>query len=74
MCGSLMVASFHAACRNVLADCKDDYAKAYAQAGLTLDTCEAIRAQVPYLLCNLSHWRGELAKNTRNVLRSIGRM
>jgi len=45
-----------------------DYAKTYAQAGLSLSG-EALQLQIPYVLSNLGGWRGPEARVTKEFLR-----
>ena len=64
--------TFEQACEAVLTSCPDPYAKAYAKAGLeqmedaasmygrTVEEAKAIQAL--YILANLDHWRGDLAR------------
>jgi hypothetical protein len=52
--------------RTVIANAKDGYAQTYARA--YFDYCETKdekEVQVNYILCNLSTWRGELARETK---------
>lgn len=44
-------------------------AKAYAKAGLTLQTHEEMRSQSLYILVNLSGWRGTQAKLVKDTLK-----
>lgn len=46
-----------------------DYAKAYARAGLLM-TGEDLMYQVPYVLSNLQHWRGEDARRVKDVFKT----
>ena len=62
--------SFNVICRTVLVSSKtNEYAKAYAAAGLGMTNPEEIRVQALYLLSNLSHWRGPEAKATKASLK-----
>ena len=64
--------SFNVICRTVLISSKtNEYAKAYAAAGLEMTDREEIRVQALYLLSNLSHWRGPEAKATKDNLKLI---
>lgn len=64
--------TFNGCCRAVLADCKDPYAKAYAEAGLDMTDAHEIKVQALYVLSNISRWRGDLAKAVRTELKLIG--
>jgi len=59
------------ALENVLAHSKGkytEYAKTYAKAGLEM-TEEELKIQVLYVLNNLPYWRGELARQVKQVLK-----
>jgi hypothetical protein len=57
------------AAMTVCRSCNNGYARAYAETlGRIIDAGaddEAIRAQVLYVLSNLSHWRGDIARQTK---------
>ena len=61
--------NFHEACRQVLLHCPNEYAKAYANAGLDLNETREIQTQALYILCNTQHWRGTLARDVKAALR-----
>ena len=65
--------TFHSACALVLRFFSDDYAKAYAKAGMKLDADDADAHEVTalYILSNISHWRGDMARDVRNALKHI---
>jgi hypothetical protein len=63
--------AFNEACQRVLAHCPDQYAKAYAKAGLSMTDRDEMRAQALYILCNTAHWRGDEAKIVKACLRSF---
>lgn len=69
-----MQLSFNQCCEKILKDCPNPWAKSYAREGLRLRTFEAARAQIPYLLGNISHWRGDTAKQVRESLKYIEAM
>lgn len=46
------------------------YAKTYAEAGLYM-TGTMLRAQIPYVLCNLQWWRGEAARAAKKTLNAF---
>jgi hypothetical protein len=66
---------FEKACWTIVrAKCKPgsfmDYAKSYANAGITCCfTNEAIKVQSAYILNNIRYWRGNTAKATRTTLK-----
>lgn len=67
------VEQFHAACRAVVKYCPDEYAKAYAVAGLDLNTPDYIVAQCLYILSNMSRWRGPLARGPRTTFQELSK-
>lgn len=65
---------FQVACGTVLRECPDPYAKSYASTGLTLVSSgrdDAIPVQALYIVGNMQHWRGDVAKQVRSVLRMV---
>jgi hypothetical protein len=63
--------TFEQCCLAVLEDPKtDSYAKGYANAGLRLKP-EFIPTQALYILVNLNHWRGAVAKEVKASLKDI---
>jgi hypothetical protein len=67
------VKMFHDACRTVLREAKDPYAKSYAQAGLTLASADAIKTQCLYIMSNLATWRGDEARKTKAVFVALSK-
>jgi hypothetical protein len=67
------IKTFHDACRTVLRSAKDEYGKSYANAGLTLSDEEEIRVQCLYILNNLGSWRGEEARNTKEIFKRFSK-
>ena len=72
--------AFRAACRHVLTaargakpDAMIQYAAAYADAGLGMTDRAAIRTQSMYILSNLSGWRGDEARATRETLKKFAK-
>ena len=66
--------TFHEACRAIETNKNApalNYAVGYARAGLTLDDPDAQRVQALYLLSNITHWRGDLAKVVRATLKEF---
>lgn len=54
----------------VLADCPNEYAKAYARAGRGMTGREA-GTQLLYILSNLSHWRGDRAREVKAAIKVL---
>jgi hypothetical protein len=50
----------------------NEYAKAYAQAGLSMSSMDYIKVQALYILSNLSGWRGENAKVVKQIMKETG--
>lgn len=53
-----------------------DYAKTYAKASIEAYMVygdEGLEHQIPYVLANLSGWRGDLARNTKAELKKFNR-
>jgi len=48
-----------------------NYAKAYAQAGLYMESAKEIQVQILYILSNLSTWKGEEAKKVKTTLKNL---
>ena len=62
--------TFFEACRIIAAECPNEYAKAYARAGMDLTgDRDAERTQGMYILSNLSHWRSPKATEVRAFLK-----
>ena len=66
--------TFHKACQNIL-DNKDskalNWAVGYARHGLTVNNEFEAGTQALYILNNITHWRGETAKETRQMLKDF---
>ena len=63
----------HEACKVIVAnqDSKAlNWCVNYARAALSMSG-EALRVQVPYVLNNMTHWRGEEARRVRAMLKSF---
>lgn len=56
--------------RAILADCPNQYARSYAQAGIDM-TGEARRVQVLYIVANITHWRTPQARAIREYLKGV---
>lgn len=72
------VTDFHACCREVILAAKNftsnqnlQYASTYAQAGLGMFDKDPIQAQIPYILTNLTYWRGKQAQEIKAKLRNM---
>ena len=63
--------TFVEACMTTVRHCPDPYAKSYANAGIGLTTKEEIQCQCLYILNNMSHWRGPIAKQCRETFKRI---
>ena len=71
------IEKFHKCCRNVVenSDQKSlNYAVNYAKAGLRMFDEYECRVQALYILGNMTHWRGDLAKITRSGLKEIAKL
>ncbi len=64
--------NFKEACATTLSKCNNEYAKAYAKAGINMDDCDEVRVQSLYILNNISHWRGDDAKACRETFKRYG--
>ena len=65
--------TMHQCCHAILQSAHDkalNYAIGYARHGLTCEGSEA-RVQALYILGNITHWRGAMAKQVRASLKSI---
>lgn len=68
------IKNFHQACNNVLDNSKEkalNWCVKYAQFGLSLVNYEDAKAQAPYILGNMTHWRGPIASETRSLLKNF---
>lgn len=65
---------FKHACKNIV-DNRDakalNYAVNYAKYGLTITSLDEAKVQALYILNNMTHWRGDIAKETRAILKRI---
>lgn len=72
---TIVRAEFVAACKSVLFDCKDEYAKSYAKGGIgQCFTQEEMQVQCLYILNNIQHWRGDTAKSVRATLKAMSKV
>jgi hypothetical protein len=67
----LKVQLFHWLCQEIARHCPNSTAQTYARAGLSCYTDDEIKAQAPYILVNMTHWRGDRAKHCKMTLRSF---
>jgi len=61
------------AIKAVINDCKDPYAQTYARAAMTAAVqygTEGLKMQVRYILGNVSQWKGEIARESKKVMRA----
>ncbi len=65
--------NYYRACEEILAACPNGYAKAYANAGLTLTDTHAQKVQALYILNNISGWRTPTAKTVREFLKEFSK-
>lgn len=71
---TIVRAEFVSACKSVLVNCNDEYAKSYAKGGIEqCFTQEEMRVQCLYILNNMQYWRGAIAKSVRVDLRTMSR-
>lgn len=67
---------FHKACQNIL-DNRDakalNWAVNYAQYGLQITDPEEVKIQALYILNNMTYWRGDVAKETRKLLKEVSK-
>lgn len=71
-----LVEEFHSACQNVVNERISpalNYAVGYAQAGGTMNDPKAIQVQCLYILNNITHWRGPVAKATRGTFKRLAK-
>ena len=68
--------TFHEACRSIVAHQgvrSLNYAIAYAKHGLTVSDPHEQRVQALYILNNMTHWRGDIAKRVREALKAASK-
>ena len=65
------VSQVHDACKELFVNCDDGYGKTYALAVLQHNMeGRVLSCQISYILMNCGSWKGELARSTKNVLRT----
>lgn len=74
---NLEVERFHSACADIQREAKHtkalNYAVGYAAAGGSLRDEEAIKVQCLYILNNITHWRGPVAKAARATFKELAK-
>ena len=66
--------AFHQVCQDIVdnqALPSLNYAVNYAKAGLGMTACELCRVQAMYIVSNITHWRGDMAKKDRVTLKDL---
>ena len=69
-----MLKEFHKACQNIVDNQEEkalNWAVNYAKHGLTITELYEAKIQGLYILNNMTRWRGELAKETRAILKKL---
>ena len=61
--------TFGEACILTASYCPDEYAKAYAKAGIGMTDQEEIKAQCLYILNNMGTWRTDIARLCRETFK-----
>lgn len=68
--------TFHEACRSIVAHQgvrSLNYAINYAKHGLLVSDPYEKKVQALYILNNMTHWRGDIAKRVRDSLKSVAK-
>jgi hypothetical protein len=68
--------TFHEACRSIVAHQgvrSLNYAIAYAKHGLLVRNAHEQKVQALYILNNMTHWRGDIAKRVREALKQVSK-
>jgi hypothetical protein len=68
--------TFHEACRSIVAHQgvrSLNYAIAYAKHGLLVRDAHEQKVQALYILNNMTHWRGDIAKRVREALKQAAK-
>lgn len=80
MSDTVQITDFHNACYHVVnagapgtLTGNMPYAQSYARNGLRMHNIDEQRAQALYILVNITHWRGEGAKEVRAFLKSFSK-
>lgn len=64
--------TFDLACKAIILQCSNEYARAYARAGIGMEGKEA-KIQALYILNNITHWRGGDSKEVRAFLKEFAK-
>ncbi len=65
---------FHKACQNIVDNREEkalNWAVNYAKHGLTITRLYDAKIQALYIISNITRWRGEVAKETRAILKKL---
>lgn len=68
--------TFHEACRSIVAHQgvrSLNYAINYAKHGLLVNDPYEQKVQALYILNNMTHWRGDIAKRVRDALKTVAK-
>jgi hypothetical protein len=68
--------TFHEACRSIVAHQgvrSLNYAIGYAKHGLGVTDPHEMKVQALYILNNMTHWRGDIAKRVREALKQVSK-
>ena len=68
--------TFQEACRSIVAHAgvrSLNYAIAYAKHGLYVTDSYEQKVQALYILNNMTHWRGDIAKRVRESLKTVAK-
>ena len=72
----MILREFHVACHNIIANKEKkalNYAVNYAKHGLYITDPHEMKVQSLYILNNMTHWRGDLAKEVRATLKVVSK-
>lgn len=70
----LTIDDFHRACNNIIDNSDQkalNWAVNYAAKGLMIFNRHEAKIQSLYILNNITHWRGDVAKETRQTLKTF---
>ena len=71
-----MIDKFHIACHSIIANANHkplNYTVNYAKYGLEIEELADAKVQAIYILHNMTHWRGDLAKETSATLKEVAK-
>lgn len=72
----LLIEEFHSACQSILHESKSpalNYAVGYARAGLSMTDPREVQVQCLYILNNIIHWRGPVARRSRETFKQLAK-